>query len=227
MGFISPVLTALVMLLLAGCAAAPVSRPPPVFHVVVAHTPVATGAPTRPAITIGSVDDARSVQDRTRIGEVHAPAGPFPVVGGEPSAGAVTALQLLMLANTQPTGWYVYTKGMEGLAPPIERALGAALASAGYATTEAAALRLDGTIHSFWLTPSWSTRCDAEVELRLSDESGAVRWILTLVVHVDQFVGWFTNDALEAVLRLAMDQFVTQAAVEFTEPEFLAAVSGR
>jgi hypothetical protein len=227
MSCVARTLAAAALLVLAGCASAPVSKPPPVFHVAVAHTPVASDAPTRPAITIGSVDDARSVQDRTRIGEVHAPTDSIPVVGAEQSAGEVSTLQLLMLANTQPTGWYVYAKGTEGLAPPIERALGAALASAGYATTEPAALRLDGTIHSFWLTPSWSTRCDAEVELRLSDESGAVRWILTIVVHVDQLVGWFTNDAFEAVLRLAMDQLVTQAAVEFTEPEFLAAVSGR
>jgi hypothetical protein len=228
MACIARVLATTTMLVVAGCASAPVSKPPPVFHVVVTHTPAAAiAAPTRGAIAIGSVDDARSVQDRTRIGEVHAPMGPVPVVGGPQSAGAIIALQLLMLANTQPTGWYVYAKGTEGLAPPIERALGDALASAGYGTTEPAALRLDGTIRSFWLTPSWSTRCDAEVELRLSDDSGALLWLLTIVVHVDQFVGWFTNDAFEAVVRLAMDQLVQQAAMEFTEPEFLAAVSGR
>jgi hypothetical protein len=99
-----------------------------VFHVSVKHTLAVTwDEPTRAPIAIGTIEDARDLQDHSRIGEIHAPLGVVPVTSGGESAAAVAALQLMLLANTKPTGWYVYAKGTEGPALPVERALREAL----------------------------------------------------------------------------------------------------
>lgn len=218
MGVFGRVLVVTALLGMAGCASAP--RPDPEFHVAVAHTQAVTwDEPTRAPIAIGTIEDARDLQDRSRIGEIHAPLGVVPVTSGGESAAAVAALQLMLLAHTKPTGWYIYAKGTEGPALPVERALREALARSGHSTSDSASLRLDGTIRTFWLTPSWTTRCDAEVELRLIDD-GNLRWSRTIVVNVDKLVGWFTNEAFEEVVQMAMDQFVSRAAAEFAALEF-------
>lgn len=211
------VLVVTALLGVAGCVSAP--RPAPEFHVAVTHTQATTWAePTRAPIVIGSIEDARNLRDRSRIGEVHAPEGPMPVTTGGESASAVAALQRKLLANTKPTGWYLHAKGDAGLALPVERALREALMRSGHTTSESASLRLDGTIRTFWLTPSWTTRCDAAVELRLTDD-GNLRWSKTIFVSVEKFVGWFTDEAFEEVVRLAMDQLVSRAAAEFAALE--------
>ena len=134
-------------------------------------------------------------------------------------------LQLLLLANPRPTGWWVYVKGAEGLAPPVERALSEALTRAGYTTVIQAPLRLDATIRAFWLRPSWTTRCDAEIAVRLVDENGSVVWTKVVAAHADKFVGLFGDEAFENVVRLTMDALIGRAVVEFASPEFAAAVA--
>jgi hypothetical protein len=205
------------LLAMAGCVSAP--RPAPEFHVAVMHTQAVTwDEPTRAPIAIGTIEDTRDLQDRSRIGEIHAPIGVAPVTSGGESADAIAALQMMLLASTKPTGWYVHAKGTDGPALPVERALREALARSGHSTSDSASLRLDGTIRTFWLTPSWTTRCDAAVELRLTDD-GNLRWSRTIVVNVDKLVGWFTNEAFEEVVLMAMDQLVSRAAAEFAALE--------
>jgi len=221
------VLAASIMLGLAACSTTP--RPAPEFHVAVTYTPVARAtAPLGTTIAIGRFEDGRDLPDRSRIGELYAPANhPGPITGVSPgTATAVAGLELLSLANPRPTGWWVHVKGAEGLAPPIERALGEALHRAGYATGTPAPLRLDATILAFWLRPSWTTRCEAEIALRLVDDNGSVVWTKVVAAHAEEFVGLFGDEAFENVVRLTMDALIARTVTEFTSPEFMAAVSG-
>lgn len=211
---------------LAACATTP--RPPPEFQVAVTHTFAPRAAePSRTPVAVGPFADLRDLPDRARVGEVHAPGyQPVPITGPAPQAAAIGGgLILLSLANPQPMGWYVFLKGPDGLAPPVARAIGEALNRAGYPTAGAAPLRLEGAIRAFWLRPSWTTRCDVGIELRLIGEGGSVAWANTVTAHAEKFVGWFGDEAFEEVVRMAMDELVARTAAEFASPAFAAAVS--
>jgi hypothetical protein len=219
-------LAASIMLGLAACSTTP--RPPPEFHVAVTYSPAArAAAPLRTLIAVGRVEDARDLPDRSRIGELHAPGNhPVPIMGPPRETATVgTGLVLLDLANPRPTGWWVYVKGADGLAPPIERALGEALNRAGYATANPAPLRLDATIRAFWLRPSWTTRCDAEIDLRVVDDNGTVVWTRVVAARAEKVVGLFGDEAFENVVRMTMDALIGRTVAEFTSPEFTASVS--
>ena len=211
---------------LAACATTP--RPPPEFHVAVTHTVAPRAAePTRTPVVVGRFEDLREQPDGSRVGEVHTPGyPPIPITGPPPQAAAVGGgLVLLSMVNPQPTGWFVYLKGPDGLAPPVARAIGEALNRAGYPVAGAAPVRLEGAIRAFWLRPSWTTRCDVGIELRLIGEGGSVAWANTVTAHAEKFVGWFGDEAFEEVVRMAMDELVRRAAAAFASPEFAAAAS--
>jgi len=226
--FLPPALAliAAAMVGLAACSTTP--RPPPEFHVTVTHTPAErTAAPSLGAIVVGPFEDARGLADPLRIGEVHAPGYNSVPITGPPRQAAIIggSLQLLYLATPGPTGWYVYVKGAAGLAPPLERALREALNRSGYPSATQGPLRLEGTIRSFWLSPSWTTRCDAEIALRLIDENGSAVWTKVVVAHAEKFVGIFGDEAFENVVRIAVDDLIARAAAEFASSAFAAAVS--
>ena len=109
--------------------------------------------------------------------------------------------------------------------PPLERALGEALSRAGYTTGKQAPLRLDATTRAFWLSPSWTTRCDAELAVRLVDENGAVGWTGVVTAHAEKFVGLFGDEAFENVVRMTMDALIARAVTKFASSEFGVAVS--
>jgi hypothetical protein len=218
-------LAASIMLGLAACSTTP--RPPPEFHVAVTYSPAAHATqPSRTPIAVGRFEDARDLPDRSRIGELHAPGyNPVPVAGTSEANAIGAGLQLLFLTNPRPTGWWVYVKGTEGLAPPIERALGEALNRAGYAPATEAPLRLTGAIRTFWLRPSWTTRCDAEIALSLIDDNGSVVWTKVVAAQAEKFVGLFGDEAFENVVRMTIDALIGRATTEFSSPEFAAAVT--
>src|SRR5512144_1716242 len=149
-------------LLLAACASAPKAPLPP-FVVNVAPTPGLAGG-VAPSVAVVTVEDSRTphVEDRRRIGEVYAPVGAPPIVPGAP---AVTAgAQLLLLASPQPSGRYVLVRNDDGAPAVVEHALRNALVQAGQVGAQS--MRIDATIRTFWMRPSWTTTCDVAVDVR-------------------------------------------------------------
>ena len=212
------------MLGMSACSTTP--RPPPQFHVAVTYSARTHTESSQPPIAVGQFEDARDLPDRSRIGEIHAPGyNTAPLPGARDAAAIAGSLQLLYLANPRPTGWWVYVKGAEGIAPPIERAFGEALRRAGHLVAETAPLRVEATIRTFWLTPSWTTRCDTEVAVKLVDENGALVWTKVIAAHAARFVGLFDDEAFENVVRMTMDTLIKRAATEFASLEFAKAVT--
>ena len=212
---------AFLLLLLAACASTPPSPPPP-FVVKLAPTlPVGIDAPL--PLQPVRVEDAREVVDRTRIGEVHAPVAVAPVgAGTREGAAASTALVLLALAAPAPTGRYLVIADSSDVARAVEYALNDALLRAH--RTPIGRDRVHATVRQFWIRPSWTTRCDIVLDVRVLGPGGQVRWERTLESHVDRFEGWFTVEAFERVATLGLDELVAQAAEAFGSTAFGAAL---
>ena len=89
----------------------------------------------------------------------------------------------------------------------------------------AQSMRIDATIRTFWMRPSWTTTCDVVVDVRARNAGDTEVWSGTLESHVETFVGWFTAEAFEEVARLTLDQLVQRAAEAFRSPEFASAMA--
>ena len=208
-------------LLLAACASTPLPPPPP-FVVELAPTPP-VGADATLSLQTMRVDDVRDVADRSRIGEVHAPAFVDPVGVSPGSAEASTALLLLGLAVPAPTGRYVTVADSSQVARAVEHALTYALLIARRAPPGNGLLEV--TVRRFWIRPWWTTTCDIVLDLRVVTRTGHVTWEHTLESHVGKFEGWFTVEAFERVATLGLDDLVAKATEVFGSTEFGAAIA--
>lgn len=211
-------------LLLGACVSTMVPAPPPYYLITLAPPPsddrtsTALGLPLR-------VNDLREAQDRARVGEIHAPGGgALPVIGGGGASPAVAVgVAIILFAPTFPTGHYLLVRDPAEVALAIERALVSAWLKSAHPAT--AGIGLEANVRRFWIQPSWTTTCELSVDLRLRDDRGAVLWQRTVDSRVDEFLGLSAVEGFERVARMALDQFVDQAAAAFASPAFAAAVS--
>jgi hypothetical protein len=211
-------------LLLGACVSTVVPAPPP--HYLITLSPPSSDEGT--STTLGlplRVDDLREAQDRARVGEIHAPGGgALPVIGGGGASPAVAVgVAIILFAPTFPTGHYLLVRDPAEVALAIERALVSAWLKSAHPAT--AGLGLEASVRRFWIQPSWTTTCELSVDLRLRDDRGAVLWQQTVDSRVDEFLGLSAVEGFERVARMALDQFVDQAAAAFASPAFAAAVS--
>ena len=204
-------------LLLGACATAP----PPPFVVQL--------RPTREEVNAGGelllpmrVNDLRDVPDRARIGEVYAPLGGRPPPTGVPVLEAGMAVAML-LAPTQPTGRYIVVADASDVGRAVKDVLIHALLKTGQRSVDDGVV--EAGVRAFWLRPSWTTTCDAGVELHVLGSDGKTRWETTLDVHVEKFEGWFSTEAFERVAGLALDQLADRAARSFASAAFRAAIA--
>jgi len=205
-------------LLLAACASTPPPPPAP-FVVKLAPTPPAGGAAPL-SMQPMRVDDGRDVPDRTRIGEVHAPAF---VSSAGLAPEVATGLLLLGFAVPTPTGRYLTVADSSEVAGAVEHALSYALLGARRVPLNSGALEV--TVRQFWMRPWWTTTCDVALDVRVLGSAGQVRWEQALESHVGKFEGWFTVEAFERVATLCLDELVAQATAVFGSTQFGAAVA--
>jgi hypothetical protein len=218
------VCTALLASLIAACASEPPKGPAP--HVISLRPSAAGGdAKTTPLPPLRVVD-RRDRKDLAQVGEVLAPGGGIvPPIGGSGSpalAGAVVAIMLL--TPPQPTGQLVLVDDPADVTRAVESALILAWRKSGRDLRTGLGLEL--TVRNFWMTPSWTTRCDLSVDLRLHDAAGAPLWQATLESQAEEFVGFYVVESFERVATMALDRFVDQAAGAFVSPAFVAAATG-
>lgn len=207
--------------LLGGCVSTVVPAPPPYYLIAIAP-PASDTARTAAGPSL-RVKDVRDVQDRTRIGEVHAPGGgALPVLGGGGANPAVAAgVAIVLFAPTYPTGRYLLLRDEAEVALSIERALVSAWLKSGRPVLADKGLEAD--VRRFWIQPSWTTTCELSVDLRLRDAHGAVLWQQTVDSGAQEFQGLFATGGFERVARLALDQFTDRSAAAFASPAFAAA----
>lgn len=169
------------------------------------------------------VDDVRDVPDRSRIGEIHAPAFVGPVGAGSEGATVTTGLLLLGLAVPAPTGRYITVAEPSDVARAVERALTYALFLAHRAPVGNGMLEV--SVRRFWLHPWWTTTFDIVLDIRVRSPTGGMKWQHTLESHVGRFEGWFTAEAFQRVATLGLDGLVANAAAVFASTEFGAAIA--
>jgi len=208
-------------LLLAACASTPLPPPPP-FVVELAPTPP-VGADASLSLQPMRIDDVRDVPDRSRIGEVHAPAFVGPVGVGPESAAMSTGFVLRGLAAPVPTGRYVTVADSSHVARAVEHALTYALLVARRAPVGSGLLKV--TVYRFWMQPWWTTTCDIVLDVHVLTRTGQVKWEHKLESHVSKFEGWFTVEAFERVATLGLDELVAKATEVFGSMEFGAAIA--
>jgi hypothetical protein len=211
-------------LLLGACVSTVVPAPPPHYLITLVPPPSDNSASTSIGLPL-RVDDLRDVQDRTRVGEIHAPGGgALPIMGGGGASSAVAVgVAIVLFAPTFPTGRYLLVRNPTEVALAIERALVSAWLKSGRPVT--AGIGLEASVRRFWIQPSWTTTCEMSVDLRLRDTHGAGLWQQSVDSRVQEFQGLFAVEGFEHVARVALDQFVDQAAAAFASPAFAAAVS--
>jgi len=202
-------------------------RPPPEYHVAVTHTPGRAPASGRGTLALGTVEDRRDLADRARIGEVHAPVAPTPIVGGPAAQRGDVAVQLFALTATRSTSWYITVKDGAPVTASVRSLLADAVAQSGYAVDEGAPRRLDATIRTFWIRPSWTTRCQIAIELKVTDAAGVTLWRKPVSAEIDKFIGWFSEHAFEEAIRTTLDQLLQSIEQELESDEFPVAGRGR
>jgi hypothetical protein len=169
--------------------------------------------------------DARELEERPYIGEIHQPAlGLFPL--------GVIPIPL-------PSGRFIVVKDGTSITTTMTRGLNEALKEAGYTpispdpssapsdnTTIGAAV-LEGEIREFWLRPAWTTQHVVRINLRLMDSrSGRLLWEKELRGEHSKFIGLWNVGEFEEVIQKALDKVLRQAGKEFASEQFYLKVTG-
>ena len=170
-------------------------------------------------ILMKSLLDARELEERPYIGEIHQPNSLVPL--------------------PMPSGRFIVVKDGTSITTMMTRGLSEALKEAGYTpffpdpssapseNTTIGAVVLEGEIREFWLRPAWTTQHVVRINLRLMDSrSGRLLWEKELHGEHSKFIGLWNVGEFEEVIQKALDKVLSQAGKEFASEQFYLKVKG-